>query len=612
MNASLPPENMNQSPAHSTLKEHAWRYQLVAVFFFFLAMLIILRIVLIQFDPSAKEIGEYGERFSWELHVFYPARGQVLDRWGNLLAGNQQVYDVVVDLTQVNNPETIAFAMSKVLSNHPGYNRASYYDEVFAIAGQDSISGSTSFVLANFVTEEEIRQLKDWAVRYDSMPVSKDKNVKQPSLSGLIYRPRPGRIYPEKELASNVLGFVGGNGAGIYGIEEKFNDLLAGEAQTYWVNTIPYKADQLPEVDNGVDLILTLDREVQRMVENILDQALIDSGAEAGTILVMNPENGEILAMASTPRIDLNQYYEYDEVLTSSDPFNRAVGKDYEPGSVFKVLTMAAALDSLTVTPDYIFVDTGSYYMGGITVYNWNWGAWGPQDMTGCLQHSLNVCLAAIADKMGPATFYSYMQNFGIGHLTGIDVAGEVPGRLKVPGDGDWYDSELATNSFGQGVAVTTVQMLMAVSALANDGQMVSPHLLRSMVDNGTQFTPTRTMVGMPISKDTARTLTSMLANSLEGESSDALVPGYSVAGKTGTAEIPTLGGYESGQTNASFVGWGPVDDPKLLVYVWLEKPSSSVWGSVVAAPVFSQVFKEVALLINLPPDDVRASLNGE
>ncbi|MCU0485085.1 MAG: penicillin-binding protein 2 [Anaerolineales bacterium] len=612
MNAAQPPEYTNTTPVHSTLKEHSWRYQFTAVIFFLMAMIIILRIVLIQFDPSAQKIGEFGEYFNWELHVFYPARGQIFDRWGNLLAGNQQVYDVVVDLTQVRNPETIAFAMSKVLLNHPGYDRASYYDEVFTIASQESISGSTSFVLANFVTEEEIRQLKDWAVRYDSMPVSKDDTVKQPSLSGLIYRPRLSRIYPEKELASNVLGFVGGNGAGIYGVEEKFNDLLAGEAMTYWVNTIPYKADKLPEVDDGVDLILTLDREVQRTVENILDQALIDSGAVAGTILVMNPENGEILAMATTPRIDLNQYYEYADFLKGRDPFNRAIGKDYEPGSVFKVLTMAAALDSLTVTPDYIFVDTGSFTYGGITVYNWNWGAWGPQDMTGCLQHSLNVCLAAIAEKMGPETFYSYMQNFGIGHLTGIDLAGEVPGRLKVPGDGDWWDSELVTNSFGQGVAVTTVQMLMAVSSLANDGQMVSPHLLRSMVDNGNQFTPTRTMVGMPISKETAHTLTSMLATSLEGESSDALVPGYRVAGKTGTAEIPTLGGYESGQTNASFVGWGPVDDPKLLVYVWLEEPSSSMWGSVVAAPVFSQVFSEVALLTNLPPDDVRASLSGE
>lgn len=612
MNVSMPMDPMSTPKPASTMKEHAWRYHLLAIFFGLLAIIVIGRIVAIQFDENAKAVGEYGVNFSKELHVYYPARGQIYDRWGNLLAGNQQVYEVVLDLTLVENPETIAFSLSKILSNHPGYDRPTYYDEVFTVASRSWMSGSTTVVVADFVTEDEIEQLKDWAARYEDMPVSKDKNVKRPSLQGLIFRPRLQRIYPEKDLASNVLGFVGGNGGGVYGVEEEFNDLLAGEAQTYWINTIPYKATNLPDVSDGIDLVLTLDREIQRTVESILDQALIDSGSEAGTILVMNPETGEILAMATTPRMDLNQYYAYDEILTSRTPFNRAVSKDYEPGSVFKVLTMAAALDSQTVTPETVFVDTGVYEIGGIYIHNWNWGAWGPQDMTGCLQHSLNVCLAWIADEMEPGLFYSYMQNFGIGHLTGIDLAGEVSGRLKVPGDGDWYDSDLGTNAFGQGVAVTPVQMLMAVSALANDGQMVAPHLLRSMVDQGKQFTPTRTIVGMPISKQTARTLTSMLAVSLEKESSNALVPGYTVAGKTGTAEIATPSGYSSSQTHASFVGWGPVDDPKLLVYVWLEKPSISPWGSVVAAPVFSEVFKQVALLINLPPDEVREKLSGQ
>lgn len=612
MNATIHSGSMAPSPVHSTMKEHTWRYHLLAILFFIVSVVIIIRLVGIQFSEKAKDIGEEGKLFSKTLHVYYPARGQIYDRWGSLLAGNQEVYEVVLDLTLVENPETIAFSLSKVLSNHVGYNRPEYYNEVFTIASRTWVTGSSSVVVANFVTEDEIEQLKDWAARYESMPVSKDKNFQRPSLRGLIFRPRLQRIYPEKDLASNVLGFVGGNGEGIYGIEEKFNDLLAGEAQTYWINTIPYKATNLPDISDGIDLILTLDREVQWTVEAILDQALINSGAEAGTILVMDPGTGEILAMATTPRIDLNQYYAYDEILTSSTPFNRAVSKDYEPGSVYKVLTMAAALDSGKVTRDTGFVDTGVYEIGGIYIRNWNWGAWGPVDMTGCLQHSLNVCLAWVADHMGPELFYSYMQNFGIGHLTGIDLAGEVSGRLKVPGDEDWYASDLGTNAFGQGVAVTPVQMLMAVSALANDGQMVAPHFLRSMIDQGRQFTPTRTMVGMPISQETARTITDMLAVSLEKEASDALVPGYKVAGKTGTAEIATPSGYSTSETHASFVGWGPVDDPKLLIYVWLEKPTVSPWGSVVAAPVFSEVFTQVAMLINLPPDHVRAQLNGQ
>ncbi len=612
MNAAIPQEAVNTQLSSSAMKQFTWRYRLLAFFLGVVVVLIIGQIVRIQFSPEAKSIEKFGAAYERQLHTFYPARGQIYDRWGNLLAGNQEVYEVVVDLTLVENPETIAFAMSKVLSNHVGYNRPTYYDEVFAIASQEWVSGTTTFPVANFVSEAEITQLKDWAARYESMPVSKDKNVKQPSLRGLIFRPRLQRIYPEKDLASNVLGFVDWNSSGVYGVEQEFNDLLAGESQIMWINTNPYQAIDLPDVSNGTDLILTLDREIQRTVERILDQALIDSGSEAGTILVMAPETGEILAMATTPRIDLNQYYAYDSFLKSSTPFNRAVSEDYEPGSVFKVLTMAAALDNGTVKPETEFIDTGSIEIGGIYIRNWNWGAWGQQDMTGCLEHSLNVCLAWVAKQMEPGAFYSYMQKFGIGHLTGIDLAGEVAGRLKVPGDDDWFDADLGTNSFGQGVAVTPVQMLMAASAIANDGQMVTPHVLRSMVDQGRQYTPSRTMAGTPISAETAHTLTEMLANSLEKESSDALVPGYRVAGKTGTAEIGGPGGYTTSETNASFVGWGPVDDPKYMVYVWLEKPTVSPWGSVVAAPVFADVFKQVVMLTNLPPDDVRAKLNGQ
>ncbi|MDZ7261177.1 MAG: penicillin-binding transpeptidase domain-containing protein, partial [candidate division KSB1 bacterium] len=157
---------------------------------------------------------------------------------------------------------------------------------------------------------------------------------------------------------------------------------------------------------------------------------------------VMNPQNGEILAMASTPRMDLNRFWEYPNILNSTTPFNRAVGKDYEPGSVYKVLTMAAALDSNTVQPDTVFVDTGRIEIGGIFINNWNWGAWGPQTMLGCMQHSLNVCLAWVAKQMGNELFYDYMQRFGIGQLTHIDIAGEVPGRLKRPGDEDWYEAD--------------------------------------------------------------------------------------------------------------------------------------------------------------------------
>jgi cell division protein FtsI/penicillin-binding protein 2 len=226
--------------------------------------------------------------------------------------------------------------------------------------------------------------------------------------------------------------------------------------------------------------------------------------------------------------------------------------------------------------------------------------------MLGCMQHSLNVCLAWVASQTGANQFYKYLQEFGIGRPTGIDLAGEVPGRLKMPGDEDWYEADLGTNAFGQGVSATPIQMITAVSALANEGKMMTPRILRSMIDRGREYNTQPQVAGVPISARTARTITEMLATSLEVESSDALVEGYRVAGKTGTAEIPTPFGYTSNLTHASFVGWGPVDDPRFLVYIWLEKPTSSPWGSVVASPVFSQVVKRLVVHLDLPPDNIR------
>jgi cell division protein FtsI/penicillin-binding protein 2 len=320
-----------------------------------------------------------------------------------------------------------------------------------------------------------------------------------------------------------------------------------------------------------------------------------------------------MLAIASTPRLDPNEFWNYADVFVDSTPYNRAISQDYEPGSVFKVLTMASALDGGAVTPETEFVDTGVIQIGGITIHNWDWGAWGPQNMEGCMAHSLNVCLTWIATELGAGDFYKYLQNFGLGRVTGIDLAAEAAGRLKLPGDTDWYEADLGTNSFGQGVAVTPIQMVMAISSVANgNGEMMVPHVMRSMVRDGFQYTPTPQVVGQPISAETARILTEMLTSSLESESSDALVEGYRIAGKTGTAEVPTPTGYSTSATNASFVGWGPVGDPRFLVYVWLEKPQSSPWGSVVAAPVFHDMVERLVVLMGIPPEGVVQNMEGD
>jgi cell division protein FtsI/penicillin-binding protein 2 len=229
--------------------------------------------------------------------------------------------------------------------------------------------------------------------------------------------------------------------------------------------------------------------------------------------------------------------------------------------------------------------------------------------MTGCLQHSLNVCMANISTRMGAGTFYGYMDNFGFGHLTGIDMAGEAAGRLKLPGDADWYPVDLGTNAFGQGVSATPIQIMMAASAIANHGRAVTPHTLYAMVRDGRQYNVPAQFAGSPISEQTANTLSGMLAVSLESEGSLALVPGYRVAGKTGTAQIPVNGFYDSTQTNASFIGWGPADDPQFMIYVWLERPSASIWGSETAAPVFGEMAEKTVILLDIPPDYVRQGL---
>lgn len=580
--------------------DYLWRYHFVELVCALVGVLIVGQLVRIQIIPQAEIFREQGGLYEGEWRTLFPERGQIYDRNGRLLAGNTTVYEVGAELRAVKNPETIAFAVMAVTGGD--------YDELLAAVRQPASEDAVYVTLADYVSPEKILQFEEVRDNIGAYLGPEDAG-RPPSLAGMVFRPHLQRSYPEKDLASNVLGFVSREGIGYFGVEARYNELLAGQPQTVWVPQDPNQVEAIPDIPPGASLVLTIDREIQAEIEAILDEAVEANGAEAGSILVMDPRNGEVMAMASTPRIDLNEYWRYSEIFEDSEPFNRGVSKTYEPGSVYKVLTMAAALDEGAVKPDTPFLDTGVFEIGGVYIHNWNQGAWGPQDMVGCLQHSLNVCLAWVASELGPGPFYEYMQRFGIGHLTGIDLAGEVSGRLKVPGDEDWFAADLGTNSFGQGLAVTPAQMVMAVSAIANEGQMVVPHVLRSMVNHGRQYDPPPQIAGTPIKPKTARTLSAMLAQSLESEASDALVTGYQVAGKTGTAEIPTPFGYTSAATHASFVGWGPVDDPRFLVYVWLEKPTSSPWGSVVAAPVFREVVERLVVLMDLPPDDLRKGL---
>ena len=576
----------------------SWRYRIIQIGTALVALAILVQITRIQNSVQAQAILDDTYKYEGNWTVFYPPRGEIFDRDGNLLAGNTLVYEVAVDLASVENPHTIALTTSVQL----GLKYETVIDQI-----TNAPDELISLVLDNYASPDKVEILQELQKRLAEESIKSNED-KPESLAGLTFTPHLQRSYPENSLASNILGYVTHELRGYYGIEDKYNDLLAGIPETIWVPLNPNLVEETPEIRSSATLVLTIQRDIQAAVENILDESIATYGAESGTVIVMNPQTGEILAMASTPRINLNEYWKIKEIYTGETPFNRAISQAYEPGSVFKILTMAAALDTGTVQPSTIFVDTGSFYYGGWNINNWDGSAWGVQDMIGCLQHSLNVCLAWVATEVGAEDFYRYMQAFGLGHKTGVDLSGETYGRLKLPGDSDWYPVELATNSFGQGVSVTPIQMVMAASAIANNGQMVYPHVLKMVVQNGqVRETTAPQYAGTPISAETARTLTDMLAISLENEASVALVNGYRIAGKTGTAQIPSPNGrYDSNQTNGSFIGWGPVDDPQFMVYVWLEKPSASIWGSETAAPTFSRIVERLVVLMDIPPDTIR------
>lgn len=542
-----------------------------------------------------------------------PIRGSIYDRWGNPLAGNKEVYEIGVDLRVEHNSETIAYTVSTALGKP--------YKEIIDILDRADENLKVKpkespiyVILTDFVGREKVDKIDE--IRATIREGNKNKKFKRgekiPSLYGLVITAHLVRSYPEGSLLSNVLGFQAYmdrvSGTGHFGVEGKYDPQLTGTPLV--VNLSDELNIKMPLAPRGMDLVLTVDREIQSMLEKVIEKAVTKNNATSGTAIILDPKSGEILAMTSTPRLNLNEYWKYAEIFPGATPFNRAISQTYEPGSVFKVVTMAAALDSKVVTPDTKFLDTGSIEIGGYTIYNWDRKAYGWVTMTECMQHSLNVCLTWVAKQLGQERFYNYLQAFGIGHLTDIDLEGELKFPLRLPGDKDyWYDVNLGTNSFGQNIAVTPIQLAVASSALANGGKMMVPHIIKSYTVDGMLVDKQNQSIGSPIKLETANTINNMLAISLEKESSTALVAGYRVSGKTGTAEIPSKAGYVEKYTNASFVGWGPTDDPQFLVYLWLEKPTTNTWSSVVAAPVFSEIVKNLVVLMNLPPDATRKAL---
>jgi len=430
------------------------------------------------------------------------------------------------------------------------------------------------------------------------------------SLRSITVRPVLLRTYPNGSLAGHILGLVLYNQTGYYGVEGYYDDILGGDSERVFVSIIPLDVGSELQTYANADVYLTIDREIQFIAEQVLSESINEYEAESGMILVGDPTTGDILAIASDPKFDPN---DIEAVVSDTENVGRnpAVSEQFEPGSVFKVITMAAALESGVFSQYSTYYDSGTFEYGGIVVKNWDFKAHEVQDMTGLLAKSLNVGAATLSTTLGAKKYYDYLQAFGIGRLTHVDIQGEETGSLRRPGDPDWHDADLATNSFGQGLAVTGLQMLTAVSAVANGGIIMQPHLLQEIRDGDLTYTAKPKILGNPISAEVADTLTGMLSASLQTETSHsmALVDGYRLAGKTGTAQIPMPYGYDPERTMASFIGWGPTDDPRFIVYVKLDAPQVSPWGSSTAAPTFSKMVKRLVIHMEIPPEEVRKQL---
>ena len=351
--------------------------------------------------------------------------------------------------------------------------------------------------------------------------------------------------------------------------------------------------------------MLTIDRTLQRIAEQNLADAMEDTGARGGTILMMDPYTGDILAMASAPTFDVTQLDLTDPNLDLSIFRNRAVTDLYEPGSVFKTITMAAAVDAGIVNPNTTYVDTGAIVVGARTIRNFDLSFHGEQTMTQVLQRSLNTGTAWVAQLLGSDLFYWYVKQFGFGDVSGSSLGGEAPGIVKEPGNIFWSPVDLATNSFGQGISVTPLQMVQAASVIANGGELVRPRIVRAVItENDVRAVPI-VIERRVIREDTAAQLRLMMQAVVDGVAGHpAQTPGWPVAGKSGTSDVAEEGVYLEGESIASFVGFAPADDPRVVVLIKLDRPQGQIFGGVVAAPVLSDVLEDALPYLGIPPSN--------
>ncbi len=552
----------------------------------FVVAVLFLRIIQFQFpqDPRVeREFALARQANAGRVERFESDRGRIYDRDGEPLAVNTREFRIGISPNLVSDPQQTANDLARILNLDPL--------ELFT-----SIRDSNeSYIYLATVDPDTWREIDALGLNL----AIREERIQQ-------------RFYPQGTLACQILGFVGGVGEdaqGYLGVEGRYDGELAGGITDEEVSSLPFGVpeDLSALVGPGMDLVLTIDRDIQFLVERELLTAVESTGSTGGSIIVMDPNSGDVLGMASYPSFDCNAYA---EVSDQSLLVNPAVSNAYEPGSAFKVVTVAAALQSGIISPDWTYFDEGRLDIGTDPVLNWDRNAYGLTNLTGVVVNSLNVGTATIALEMGWESFYTMLDEFGMGQLTQVDLQGEAEGSLRVPGDSLWSESDLARNSFGQAISVTPLQMLTAVNAIANDGVMMRPRVVSQIVEDGAVTDVSIRPLRTPISTANANLVTRMMVEAVEvGLDESARLPGYTVAGKTGTAEIPFALGYRNDAWIMTFVGFLPADDPVVSVIIKLDEPTSGRWASQVAAPVFRSLAERLVVLMEIPDDNVRRSL---
>lgn len=513
-------------------------------------------------------------------------RGRILDRTGRELAVSTMTKSLYVDPNHVKDADTLAADLAPLI----GLSEEDIQQKI-AIGG--------GFVwLKRRMPQEEYEAVRDL--------------IRAKSYSECLgFKSEAKRFYPNDELAANILGFVGTDDKGLDGIEQSMDKLLKGEIQDAMLQTDVQNTPILDSIfsskrtykgDACKTVQLTIDAGVQFIVEQELDKAMAADNPQAVTCIVMDPKTGDILAMASRPTYNPNRFWEYNANVWR----NRAVSNIYEPGSTFKSVVAGAALQEKVVTPNMTIFDPGFIMVSGHRIQNADNEALGPVSFADVVKHSLNTGFAQVGLRLGAENLTKYAKLFGFGEYTGIDLPGEEQGILFEAKN--MRESDIATMAIGQSIAVTPLQLVTAISAIANDGVLLKPHIVKSVQnpDGSDYLVNERTEVRRTIDSATDKTLEGLLEQVVSsGSGKKAAVKGYRIAGKTGTAQkIRNDGaGYLDGHYIASFCGFAPVEDPQLVVLVIIDDPGTGrFYGGQIAAPVAGSIFSQLFRYFHIEP----------